>query len=84
MNFRIQEPFVLFLYEFQPQTFRASIEKINPLNFPALKQRINPNLEPDPVFPNILHAAIISPISTGSTHRLRGFTWFHLLLLTFY
>jgi len=24
MNFLIQEPFVLFLYEFQPETFRAS------------------------------------------------------------
>jgi hypothetical protein len=50
MNFLIQEPFVLFLYEFQPETFHASIEKTNPQNFPALKQRITPNLEPDPIF----------------------------------
>ena len=44
MNFLVQEPFVLFLYEFQPETFHASIEKIHPRNFPALKQRIIPDL----------------------------------------
>jgi len=41
MNFSIQEPFVLFVYEFQPETFRVSIGKINPQNFPAPKQQSN-------------------------------------------
>jgi hypothetical protein len=44
MNLLIQEPFVSFLYEFQPETFRASIGRINPRNFPALKHAPNPTL----------------------------------------
>jgi hypothetical protein len=53
----IQEPFVSFLYEFQPETFPALIERNNPLNSSALKQRITPDLKPDPVFSIIFHVS---------------------------